>query len=188
MDGVRARIARFVKHLLGFDDLVDLRLRRMRVGVDNIDARGAQAGDDEEASPEEGVAGERGERGAAGVPAEMVELVSLVGHRHRMDDRAARCRAGRDVDDAQRVGLGEIRRQHENIGEVLGWSLHRELRRGIECRIGTHCLKHRCSSGNQLAHTCHCRHPTSLHRLDLYWMPTVAVYCHHTRRGCHRLE
>src|SRR5947209_16340187 len=58
MNRVRPRIAGLLEHLLGLDDLVDLGLRRIGLGVDDINARGADAGDDQVAPLEKGVAGQ----------------------------------------------------------------------------------------------------------------------------------
>ena len=59
VDGVRTRIAGLSLNLLRLDDLDDLRPRRVRLGVDDIDPRGADAGDDEIPALEEGMARER---------------------------------------------------------------------------------------------------------------------------------
>ena len=144
MDRMRPRIAGLPEHLLRLDDLVDLRLRRMRLRIDHVDARGADARDDQVAPLEEGVAGERRQGRRAGVPAEMVKLVALVGHRHRVDDLAVCRRAGLHVDDRERVGLREVRAQQQGVGEVLGRRFHRQFRRSMEGRIRSH--GHCCAS------------------------------------------
>jgi hypothetical protein len=55
MDRVRAGIAGLGEDLLGFDDLVDLGLQRL-LHVDDVDARGPDAGDDQVAPFQEGMA------------------------------------------------------------------------------------------------------------------------------------
>ena len=129
MDGMRPRIAGLPEYLLRLDDLVDLRLGRMRLRIHHVDARGADAGNDQIAPLEEGVAGERRQRRRAGIPAEMVELVALVGHRHGVDDLAVGRRAGLHVDHRERVGLREVRAEQQGVGEFLRRRLHRKFRR-----------------------------------------------------------
>ena len=105
MDGMGPRVAGLLEHLLGLDDLVDLRLGGIGLRIHDINARGAEPGDDQVAPFEERVARERRQSRRAGVPAEMVELVALVGHRHRVDDLAECRRARLHVDHRERVGL-----------------------------------------------------------------------------------
>src|SRR5438067_7481243 len=54
--------------------------------IHDIQARGAEPGDDQVAPLEERVAGQRRQGRRAGVPTAMVELVARVRHRHRVDD------------------------------------------------------------------------------------------------------
>ena len=149
MDGVRPRVAGLLEDLLGLDDLVDLRLRRIRLGVDDINPRGPDTRDDQVAPLEEGVAGHRRQGRGAGVPAEMMELVAGIGHDHGVDDPAEARRAPLHVDHRERVGLGEVRAEQQGVGEGLRRSFHRQPRRGVEGRIGPH--RHRHSS------LCRCR-------------------------------
>ena len=53
MDRVRPRVPGLAEDLVGLDHLVQLGLCRMWVSVDDVDARRAQAGDDQEPAPEE---------------------------------------------------------------------------------------------------------------------------------------
>ncbi len=84
---------------------MDLRLRGMGLRIDYVDARGADARDDQIAPLQESVTGEWRQCGRAGVPAKMVELVALVRHGHGVDDLAKRWRAGLHIDHRERVGL-----------------------------------------------------------------------------------
>ena len=138
MDGVGPRVAGLFEDLLGLDDLMDLRLRWMGLRVHHIDARRADARNDQIAPLEEGVAGERRQGRRAGVPAEMMELVALVRHRHRVDDLAVSRRAALHIDDCERVGLREIAAEQRGIGEFLRRPFHRELRRRVKGRIRSH--------------------------------------------------
>ena len=88
MDRVGPRVPGLAEVFLRLNHLVQLGLRRMRVGVDDVDARRAQTGDDQEPAPEEGVAREGRKGRAAGIPAEVVELVALVRHHDRVHERA----------------------------------------------------------------------------------------------------
>ena len=138
MDGMGPRITRLFEDFLGLDDLMDLGLRWMGLGVHHIDARRADARNDQIAALEEGVAGERRQGRRAGVPAEMMKFVALVGHRHRMNDLAVSRRAALHVDDCERVGLRRIAAEQCGIGELLLRPFHRELRRRVKGRIRSH--------------------------------------------------
>jgi hypothetical protein len=59
MHRVGPRVTGLFEYLLRFDDLVDLRLLWVGLGIDNINARGPESGDNEIAALEEGVASER---------------------------------------------------------------------------------------------------------------------------------
>ena len=98
MDRVRARVARLLEDLLGLDDLVNRRLGGIGLGVHDINARGAEPGNDQIAPFEKGVAGQRRQRGRASVPAKVVELVASVRHRHRVDNLAERHLCCRDFE------------------------------------------------------------------------------------------
>ena len=88
MDRMRPRITRLFEDLFRLDNLMDLCLRWMGLGVHHIDTRRADAWNNEIAPLEEGVPRERRKGRGAGVPAEMMKLVALVRHRHRVDDLA----------------------------------------------------------------------------------------------------
>ncbi len=127
MHGVRARVAGLREDLVGLDDLVDARLRRVRLRIDHVDARRAQARDDQEAALEERMAGQRRQRRRARIPAEVVKLVAGVRHRHRMHDFSVGRRSGLHVDHGERVGSGKIGAQQQRIGKFLRRRLHRKL-------------------------------------------------------------
>ena len=59
MDRVRTRIAGFAEDLLRLDDLNDLRFGRARLGVDDVDPRRSDAGDDQIATFKERMARQR---------------------------------------------------------------------------------------------------------------------------------
>lgn len=138
MNGVRPRIAGLREDLVGLDDLVDARLRRMRLRVDHVDARRAQAGDDQEAAFEERMAGQRRQRRRTGIPAEVMKLVASVRHRHRVHDFSVGRRAGLHVDHGERVGSGKIGAQQQRIGKRFGRRLHRKFRRSVKSRVRPH--------------------------------------------------
>jgi len=108
MDRVGPRVTGLLEHLLGLDNLMNFCLGGIGLRIHNVDTRRAESGDNQVASLEERVSGERRQCRRAGVPTEMVELVSLVGHRHRVDDLAERGRARLRIDDRERVGLREV--------------------------------------------------------------------------------
>src|ERR1700739_2141284 len=61
VDGVRPRVSSLPEDFLRLDDLVNLRLGRIRFGIHDINARRPDAGDDQIAPFEECVPGERGQ-------------------------------------------------------------------------------------------------------------------------------
>src|SRR5215204_1732609 len=144
VDRVGPRVAGFFEQLLRLDDLVDRRLSRIWLRIHHIDARGADAWDDQITPLEKRVTGERRQGRRAGIPAEMVELVPLVGHRHRVDDLTVGRRARLHVDHRERVRFREVRAKQQSVGEVLRRSLHRKLGRCVEGWIGPH--RHRKAS------------------------------------------
>src|SRR5205085_2368549 len=85
MDSVGPRIAGLLEDLVGLDDLVNFCLGWIGLRIHDINARGAEAGDDQVAPLQERMARERRQCRRAGVPTEMVELVALMGHRHCVD-------------------------------------------------------------------------------------------------------
>ena len=108
MDGMGPRIARLPEYLRRLEDRMDLRLGRMRLGI-HIDARRADAWNDQIAPLKECVASERRQGRRASIPTEMVELVAFGRHRHSMHDLAICRRAGLHVDHSERIGLRESR-------------------------------------------------------------------------------
>src|SRR5262245_37946816 len=69
-------VARRLDELFRLDDLVEFWIARIRLGVDDVDARGAKARHDQIAPLDMRVWRVRAKAGAAGVPAEMVQLVA----------------------------------------------------------------------------------------------------------------
>ena len=144
VNGVRPRVAGLFEDFLGLDDLVDLRLCRIGLGVDDIDAGGSHAGNDEVAPLQEGVPGQRRQRRRAGIPSEVVKLVALVRHRHGVDDLAVGRRSRLDVDHRERIGFREVRAEQQGIGKGFGRRFHGQLRRCVKSRVGPDC--HRTAS------------------------------------------
>jgi hypothetical protein len=107
MDGVRPGIAGLGKNLFRFDDLVDLRLQRL-LHVDDVNARRADARDDQVAPLQKGMAAQRRQRRRTGVPAEMVKLVALVGHDDLVNDLAVGLGRGIHVHDGHSVRLRAV--------------------------------------------------------------------------------
>ena len=106
MDRVRARVAGLFGDLLRLDHLDDLRVPRIGLGVEDVDARRAQPRHDQIAPLDMRMRRVRAEAGRAGVPAEMMQLVAGVRHRdacRRSANRSLLCRI--DVDHGDGVGL-----------------------------------------------------------------------------------
>ena len=137
MDGVRARIAGLLGDLLRLDHLDDLRVARIGLGVEDVDARGAQARNHQIAPLHVRMRHLRAQARRAGVPAEMVELVAGIGRRRpcrrswnrtTTSDRRRRPRC-------RRVSCARDRTPPHR--RALGRRLHRHAGRRIEGRIGS---------------------------------------------------
>jgi hypothetical protein len=125
VDRVWARVAGLRDHLVRLDDLVDLGAAGVVGHIDEVEARGAEAGDDQVRAIGPVT------RGRAAVPAEVVELVTDVGHRQLVDDPAFL-----GVDDSEEVGrvdTGALMKAGE-VEEFLGRGLHRLCGRAVERR------------------------------------------------------
>ena len=94
-------------------------LLRIRLGVDDVNARRAQARHDEVAPLHMRVGRVGAKAGRARVPAEMVQLVAGIRHVDLADDLRVGARAGIDVDDGYRVGLLPVGVERRHIGQFL---------------------------------------------------------------------
>jgi hypothetical protein len=128
VDGVGRGQAGLGDDLLGLDHLVEL--GRARVGgVEDVDAAGFEAGDDQEAALGRGVA----VAGAARVPAEVVQLVAVVGHLQAVHDLGVGRARRVDVDRRHVVGCLDRRAgvEADGVEQLLARRRHRGLGRGV---------------------------------------------------------
>ena len=86
MGRVGARVACLFGDLLGLDHLDDRRTARIGFGVEDVDARGPQAGNDKVAPLHMRLRRVRTQARRTGVPPEMVQLVADARHLDRADD------------------------------------------------------------------------------------------------------
>ena len=137
VDRVRRGVAGALRQRLRLDHLHDLRLARIGLGVEDVNARRVDPRHDQIAPLHVRMRRVRAQARTARVPAEVMQLVAGVRHVGLPDQTAVALRVGIDVHDADRVGasffVGIDQRQ---VGELLRRRLHRHLRRGIERRIG----------------------------------------------------
>jgi hypothetical protein len=120
--GVGSRVSRRANDLVRLDHLLDPWPPRVAGHVDDVDAGGAKARDDQVRAVG-AVAGR-----AAAVPAEVVQLVTRVRHRQLMDDPSLLCVHHRDE-----VGcVGARVAQAGEVEELLRGRLHRLARRAVE--------------------------------------------------------
>jgi hypothetical protein len=135
MHGVRPGVAGPLAEFLGTEHLDDLRCGRALFGIEDVEPRRADAGDDEVPAVAVIVAAAGAQSAGAGVPAEVVQLVAEVGQfgeaHHRAVVRALRV----DVDDGDRVGLVGRPGESSHVGEALRWRLRRVSRRPVEGRV-----------------------------------------------------
>ena len=133
VDGVRAAVAGAFGENIGLDYFYDFRAARVGFGVNNMDARGLDARDDQVAALRMGMRHVGAEACAAGIPAEVMEFVAGIRHIHTADNRAVRTGRGVHVHYAECVGAAVILGvEHGYEGHRFRWSLHGHFRRGIK--------------------------------------------------------
>ena len=133
MDGVRRCVAGAGGQRFRFDDFDDLRLLRIGLGVDNMDARGVDAGHDQVAALDVRMRRVGAKAGAAGVPSEMVQFVADVGHVQLADQVAVATGCGIDIHHAQRIGtMVAVRIQHRYVRQLFRRRLHGQFRGWIK--------------------------------------------------------
>ena len=135
MDGVRPAIAGRLDHLFRLDHPHDRRVLRVGLGVDDVDARRAQARHHEIAPLHMRMRRVGAEARAACVPAEMVQLVARLRHVDAADDLRIGGRGGVDIDHGDGVGHVALRRKRRHVSQRLGRRLGGEPGRGIESRV-----------------------------------------------------
>jgi hypothetical protein len=123
VDRVRPGVARLGRQLVGLDHVLDPRPAGIVGDVQHMDARGAEAGDDQMRSIRTVT------RGAAAIPTEVVKLVADVRHGGLVDDRAVL-----GVHDGDEVGGAHARAlvQAGEVQELLGRGFERFLWRGVQ--------------------------------------------------------
>src|SRR5260370_13409359 len=80
MDGVGPAISRARCQRFRFNDLDDLRLSRIRLGIDHMDSRGANARHNQITPFGMGMRSEWTQAGAACIPTEVTQLVAAILH------------------------------------------------------------------------------------------------------------
>src|SRR5215210_3738088 len=142
VDGVGTAVARAVVQLLWLYHLDDARPSRVGLGVDDVDARRADAGYDQVPPLDVRVRSVGAQRRTARVPAEVVQLIPGVWQVHTPDDLAVGLRIRIDIEDSKRVRAsvtvavqGRIGVQECHVGELLRWRLHGHLGRGVETGV-----------------------------------------------------
>ncbi len=136
MNGVGRRVAGARGQSFRLDHFHDLRLLRIRLGVDDVDARGVDAGHDQVAALNVRMRRVRAKAGAAGVPSEMVQFVANVGHVQLPHQVAVGGGLRVDIHHAQRVGpIVAVRVQHGDVGQLFRGRQHGEFRGWIESGI-----------------------------------------------------
>ena len=136
MHGVRARIAGALGHLLRLDHPYDLRVLGVGLGVQDMDARRAEARHHQIAPLHMGMRRVGTQARRAGVPAEVMQLVAEFAHRRRADDRRVGCRVWVDIDHGQGIRRFPVGIKGRHVSERFGRRFHRHAGRGIKARIG----------------------------------------------------
>ena len=129
MNRVRGCVSRACGQRLRLNHLHDLRVARIGLGIDDMDARRVDARHDQVAAFHMRMRSVRAQAGAAGVPAEMMQLIAGIRHVHLADDMAVAGGGGIDVHDAQSIVTAVIlsvdhcderqffrRRMHRHLG------------------------------------------------------------------------
>ena len=138
MHSMRPAVARARRDLLGLDRLHQLRVSRVGLGIENVDARRAQPRHHQVAPLDMRMRCVGTQRGAARVPAKVMQLVAGIRHLGAPDDLRVGFRFRIEIEHAQRVMLAVARRRIEgdDVAELLARRLHRHSRRRVECLIG----------------------------------------------------
>ena len=136
--GVRPAVAGLALVLLRLDDLRDLRVERVVLDVDEVDAAGAQPHHQQVAALDVRMRVVGAQRRAARVPAVVVQLVPGVRHRAPADHLPVPGGRGVDVDDGQcvRLRLALTSPEGGDVGQPLRSGLCRQAGRGVEGGIG----------------------------------------------------
>jgi hypothetical protein len=136
VDGVQTAVAALCVDRFRLDDLDDLRLARVRLGVNHMEPRRAQAGNQQIAPLQMRVRHGRAERGGAGVPAEVMQFIARVRHVHASHDLAVVGGLRVHIQDRERVRTVARRVDHRDIREFFARRFHRHFRRRVESRVG----------------------------------------------------
>ena len=131
VDGVGAAVTGPL-YLCGLNGLDDAGPHRVGLGVDDVDAAGAEGRHDQVAPLQVGVRRGRTQRRAARVPVEMVEFVVNVGHRQGVDHLGISCRVGIAVNHGHGVGFAGVGVERRDVGQAFLRSFHRQSCRWIE--------------------------------------------------------
>ena len=138
MNRVRGCVSGARGQRLRLNHLHDLRIARIRLGVDDMDARRVDARHHQVAAFHMGMRSVRAQAGAACVPAEMMQLVAGMRHVHLADDMAVAGGCGIDVHDAHRVVTAVILSvDHRDVRQLFSRRIHGHLGRRVERGIGT---------------------------------------------------
>ena len=137
MHGVGTAVASPRSDRFGLDDFNDFGISRVGLGVDDVDARRADARNNEVATLHVRVSVVRAEARAAGVPTKVVEFIASVRHVDLTDLPAVGGRRGIDIDYSYGVGAaGEGGIEECDVGELFGWSFAGQFGRWVEGRVG----------------------------------------------------
>jgi hypothetical protein len=129
VDRVGRRVTGPGRYLFRLDDFDDLQILRIGLGIEDVDAGGIDAGNNQVAALGVRVRGIGTETGAAGVPAEVMELVAGLAHIDTTDDLAVAGGARVDVHHAHGVRLPvllRVNQRHEGV--LLRRRLHGHFR------------------------------------------------------------
>src|SRR5579875_2406485 len=129
MNGMWATVAGACRQLLGLDHPRDRRPQRVRLGIDDIDARGAQTGSNQVAPLDVGMWRIGPQGGAAGVPAKVMHLVAHPWHLQPAGDFAQAGGGGIEIEYVERtvaptsLTAGSVGIEADHVGEFYGRGL-----------------------------------------------------------------
>ena len=137
MHRVGRAVAGLVGQLIALDHLDDLRAARIRLRIEDVDARGVDPRHHQVAPLDVRMRRVRAQARAAGVPAEVVQLIAGIRHVDLVDELAVVRRVGVDVDNTDGVGLAVVVAvQHRDVCNPLRFRLRGVLGRRIEAGVG----------------------------------------------------
>ena len=138
MNRVRGCVSGARGERLRLDHLHDLRVARIGLRIENMNARRVNAGYHQVAAFHMRMWSMRAQAGAACIPSEMMQLVAGIRHLHLAHQIAVAGRRRIDIHDAHRVRTAVVVSiDHRDVCQLFGRCIHRHLGGSVKSWIGS---------------------------------------------------